>query len=300
MIGCAAGFAYANGRCEACPVGTYGAGGTAACTPCVSRFTTAGNGTTSSAGCNRERSGGAQGQHSSPADCLLCRGQVVAFVAAVGSHMKAGVWTWSWREPRELEPSGHARERTQLLLAQHIPQVDELLVWGAACAHTPHTRSPLYSKPQTHVAGCMPGYGGSSCLACPKRSWSPGAGKLDKPECTQCPRGWTTLLTASNSSSACNTCGAGFGGASCALCAPGTYSAGGNATYPTRACTACSVGINTTDVGSGASAACTSAGAGSEEGKRGPAEGLGSHQWACGALSEHGRCPVAAFVPCAL
>ena len=51
-------------------------------------------------------------------------------------------------------------------------------------------------------------------------------------------------------------CPAGSGGAACAACPLGTYSAGGNTTALTPPCAACPAGSNTTSTGATNASAC--------------------------------------------
>lgn len=71
--------------------------------------------------------------------------------------------------------------------------------------------------------------------------------------------GSNTTAAGATAISACvnpNTCRPGTGGASCSACLAGTYSAGGDASVPKRACTNCPSGFTTLSTNSTSAAAC--------------------------------------------
>lgn len=103
------------------------------------------------------------------------------------------------------------------------------------------------STAATACAVCLPGFGGESCTACAKGSWSAGGTEdTAKPACTGCTTGSTTSGTGSTASTACNVCTAGYGGVvsgTCSLCPVGTSRSG--EALATVNCTTCA-GTTTT------------------------------------------------------
>ncbi|KAF8057919.1 Scube3 [Scenedesmus sp. PABB004] len=89
---------------------------------------------------------------------------------------------------------------------------------------------------------------------CDKGSYSAG-GTLQQPggACTPCPAGWTTQQGASEGASDCMLCLAGYGGAGCKQCPPGTFSHGEAAAD--AECHACPAGA-TSAPGAGSDADC--------------------------------------------
>jgi len=107
---------------------------------------------------------------------------------------------------------------------------------------------------------CGPGEGGANCTACGLGYYSAGGSLVNPtPDCTSCPTLKTTSGTGSTTSLSCsvNICAAGKGGSSCAPCAMGFYSLGGNKTSPKTACVACASGKTTTALGGTSSNACS-------------------------------------------
>ena len=105
---------------------------------------------------------------------------------------------------------------------------------------------------------------GTSCVSCPKGTYSAGGPKTS---CTPCPSGQTTDSTGATSSSACHTsrktCEAGtyVNGNTCTPCPAGTYSSTQNAS----SCTKCAAGTYASYSGSTSCTKCQT-GADSKEG----------------------------------
>ena len=75
------------------------------------------------------------------------------------------------------------------------------LIWTTALPPFAHG-SPAQFLP--HLAGCAPGYGGSTCNICSEGWFSSGGNAtVLAPDCTQCPAGTTTPRTGSTSLSYC-------------------------------------------------------------------------------------------------